>query len=259
MDTLIGAVIFIVMVIFGLARKAQESSQKSDPRRERKPVNRADLPDSTRRILYGESGATGVREAKRRMPQGARQVAPREGEPLAPGKMLLESLLGAPPGEEDEGDWVPAQEAAPRQQAPRRAQEVRQVPDATRRAAPPAATAGQATRQTPQQGTRQAPQQGTRQAPQQAPRQAPRRAPRRQSAAPELQAQRPHRSRPKATQRRQRPAAVQAALRRGAQPLSRHHAIFGGIREVRKAIVFAEILGPPKAFVEIEGRPQGQG
>lgn len=249
MEIGVGAVIFIVMVVFSLAKQYQESRKKSEQVREREPQGRANLPDATRRILHGE---TGVREAKPRTAPGPRQKTPRQAEPLAPGRQLLESLLGVSSERESEGDWVSVQEQepaplrelpqrggpqreGPQREGPGRVEGVRQTPDATRRPTPPAAP-------------RQAPQQ----APRQAPVQAPTPAPRRRSAAPE----RPQRTRPKAAPTKRRPAAVQAALRRAAQPAHRYRTIFGDIREVRKAIVFAEILGPPRAFADLQGGPQ---
>lgn len=233
---LVGTIIFLVVVISSIAQMIKEGKQGPSKRpRGQKPLTRDMLPEATRRKLYGDPGA-GPRVAtpKQAEPRQATpaaappqrsQAPPRREEPLAPGRQLLDALSGRAQSMEEEEGWTPVQ-PAPRREMPRPVQPP-PLPEAQRaeqprpvQSAPPRVSA----RQEQRPSRRERPSRRTAQVRQQRA-QHPQRAPRRkmQSAA--------------------RPAEAVSRRRRGPSSV-----LFGGLGDVRKAIVFAEILGPPKSM-----------
>jgi len=244
-------VFFVVFVIVAIARKIAEQKEISNRQKDaqnRKPV---DLPEATRRMLYGDDVPTArprgfggeddeegpVTVAPRREPQiptaqprqGQRRVAP---PPLAPRQSTQRVETASPTR-----PVVPQRRAdAPRLERPadtatafRPVEEQRRVAPPMRQQAPPMR------QQTPPM--RQAPQASRRAAP-------------------------PPVVRPQPTQRREAPPAQVQQLRRRVVPkpaapqpkpaLSKTRRagerFFADRGDLRRAILLREILGPPKAF-----------
>ena len=233
MENIFGLVVFLVFVISAIARMVQGSKQgAANPPRGQKPLTRDMLPEATRRKLYGDDGGdSGPRMATPKQVQPrtatpvAREAPQRREEPLAPGRQLLDALSGrAQSAEEDE--WTPAQ-PAPRHEIPRAVQPPPPPPLPQERVA---------------QQPRPVPQAPPRVAARQEQEQRPRRRERSSQRTAQVRQVQPQRQRaPRRT--RQAPAKRAVSHRRGPSSV-----LFGGLGDVRKAIVFAEILGPPKSM-----------
>lgn len=229
MGEIIGPLIFIVVAIFALAKKLQEQRAQADKQRpEEAPRARGDLPDTTRQMLYGEEK---VRQARPAEPRTAR---PRVDEPLTPGRVIMESLLGGPAPEEAEGGWVPVQEPAQRRELPGTGQEPsapqRRIVEVQR----PALREAQRTPVGPERR------------PPQLPRVA---APQQPAEEQQRRLEEVRRRRATASQARRRQAQPRKKPRRARpRPSPRSLFLWGDLRGVRKAIVLAEILGPPKSL-----------
>lgn len=229
---LIGTIIFIVVVISSIAAQMMKESKKGPVKRPQgqKPLTRDMLPEATRRKLYGDGG-TGpqVARPKQAQPKTAppvrRAAPPRREESLAPGRQLLDALSGRTQSPEEEEEWTPAQ-PAPR----------RELPHAVQPPPPPPLPQERVAQQPPQEPPRVAARH------EQAPRRRRERSSHRTAQVRQVkpQSQRvPRRSR-QAPAKRTEPAALH---RRGPSGI-----LFSGLDDVRKAIVFAEILGPPKSM-----------
>lgn len=222
MENIFGLVVFLVFVISAIARMVQESKKGPAKRpKGQEPLTRDMLPEATRRKLYGDGGDSGPRMAtpKQAQPRTATPVR-REGparreEPLAPGRQLLDALTGRAQSMEEEEEWTPAQ-PPPRRELPRA---VQPPPPPPLPQAPPRVVARQ--EQRPRRRERSS-----------------------QQTAQVRQAQPPRQRTPRRTRQSSAKRAVPTASRRRG-PSS---VLFGGLNDVRKAIVFAEILGPPKSM-----------
>ncbi len=217
MDGLFTVIVFLVIGALSIISKAQEKRKIEERKKRQKPD--APLPDATRRVLYGPENPQTAR------PKGAPPAIPEapkrtEAAPKPAVQEILESLLGV---ELDEGEWQPV-EPAPRRELPPKTQHAPQHeghiqrPDNVREASREQRehTGADYTRQAPPPVSRERSEKSRRQ--------------RGKAQPPRRQRQ----SRP-----RQEPAPAKSSA-----------AIFYGLDDVRKAIVFAEVLGPPKAFKE---------
>jgi hypothetical protein len=119
------------------ARKERAEREKARDLAKKQKQSHADLPEETRRQLFGE---TTPREAKRKGPSRPSSESP--GPPVAPGSDLFETLFGTPKQrerhEEDEG-WAPVEPPRRRelQQEPQERPVRRQAASTAREAAPP--------------------------------------------------------------------------------------------------------------------------
>jgi hypothetical protein len=217
-DNLIPIAIFIIIMVVGAVRKAQESKQVGDRQQQSKRTSVEDLPEETRRMLFGDPR---VPTAQRR---GAAPTVQRTSEAEAP-----EVLVADPRPRQ-------ATPAHPVRQAPQRAERPIREATSRRQVAPPMrkpqAQAQRSARPQVQQ-RRSAPRQpaATQRTAQQRPpaQRRPQQTPQRSSQSRQQQAERS----------RQRQAAPAAA------PTARAHPLFAGMGDVRRGILISEILGPP--------------
>lgn len=217
MDIGIGVIIFIVFIVISIAQKFKERADIARDQQQSPQSKPGEKSDEARQILYGEEAR--VREAA---PKGA---APARRQRAAPAKELMQALFGAEKVEpEEEAEWSPhAQRPAPppiRREVVARHVESRVQHEPVHEGAVTREEDMRLRRAQEAQQRQHEAQQRAREEKQE-PRARQKQAPRRKTAGVP-------RTPPTRRQRRER--------------------IFGGAHEVRKAIVFAEILGPPKAF-----------
>lgn len=237
-------VFFVVFVIVAIARKIAEQKEISNRQRDaqnRKPV---DLPEATRRMLYGDDVPTArprsfggeddeegpVTVAPRREPQiptaqprqGQRRVAP---PPLAPRQSTQRVETASPTR-----PVVPQRRAdAPRLERPADTATAFRPVEEQRRVAPPMRQQAPPMRQAPQASRRAAPPPVVRPQPTQ-----------RREAPPAQVQQLRRRVVPKPAAPQPKPA-LQKTRRAGER-------FFADRGDLRRAILLREILGPPKAF-----------
>ncbi len=232
MDIGIGAIIFIVFIVISIAQKIKERADRARANRQRPQSKPGEMSEEARRKIYGEE--VPVREAA---PKGA---PPRRKPVLPPAQELMEALFGADVAEEAEeaeveAEWAPIA-PAPRRELPQR---VPPTPPPMRRRVmvrhvesrvqhEPVHEA--ATTREESIRLRQLEEAHKRQ------REAQQRA--RGQKQEQQRAREEESGRRKA--RRVQPTEPTRRQKRGR--------LFSGAHEVRKAIVFAEILGPPKAL-----------
>lgn len=233
----IGAAIFIVIIFLSIAQKIKEQMEQTRAQKARGAARPEEMSDRARKMIYGEPG---VREAR---PKGS-GPGPRES---TPARELLETLMGVEIREAEEGEWQemvevheaePAQGVAPPPPLPQQAQQ--------RGAPTPHVSADPQRRQRRLDEERRRLEQ--RQEGLRAQRQQERQE--REGRKRERAAEQRRREQTLDKQRRQQQATRQRSARQPKQRVQRHagRQLFGDLREVRKAIVFAEILKEPKAF-----------
>lgn len=225
-------IIGVIASLIDKAKKASEEARRQELDRERR-MRKADLPEATRRQIYGD-GEAPVRRAK---PLVIEQIP-------APD---MEGRNDTGDGTNDEG--MPSPPVQPRPGRP-----VVMEP-------PPATTPWGELRRTLEQGARGIEQEVRRQLAEAQRRQMPpqteydREQQRRRQRTEAEQAQR----RQAAAARTARPAArppepqreptrPEPPVRRATHPRRRVHPLLGGMADVRRAIVLREVLGPPKAL-----------
>ena len=230
MDGLFGAVVFIVIIIASIAQKIQEQRAAKRPG---KALTRDDIPEEARRRLYGDGAAepkvATARSATATRPRGEEvvrkaQPARRRATPpppeTAPGKELFDALFGGGQPTQEAGKPRPTQARVPAATAAR--EESREA-----RVQPSRATQA-ATRTRQQRKATASPQSQQVQSGDEATRRAKRETQRSARAATQAPPQAPS----------------PVAMPRG--PLS----LFRSGDDVRRGIILAEILGPPKALQE---------
>lgn len=229
MEGLAPLIIFAVLAIAGVLRKVYEQRREAEEARDRatrRKIRREDLPEATRRLLYGEGTKTA--EPRGATPPPVPQGRPRQAVPAIP---VSREQAQPRPG--------------PQPQVRPTAQPARPVPrPAPQRPAQPVQRAQQP-RPLPQ--PHQRPQRRPRPQPQRPPQpQAPPPAEAEEPARPARQARRRPARRPGPARPRtaQRPRSARRVKR--ARPAT--HALFSGLDDVRRGIVAAEVLGPPKAL-----------
>ncbi len=245
----------VILAAGGIVSLLNKSRERKELMRKLEEEDREEQRTGKPRPAYEET----VRSAR---PRGA-QTRRTQVEMPQDIEDVIRQLMGEPPrpapaapaprsaieedheGENDEGDWQPApppvrRELSPEIQRPR--QPARQ-PQQRRQAAGPPQRPGlrpPEIRQQPQRPVRQAAEPATRQA---QPRQRPAihagEAERRETEAIRRQ---PHAEQP--------PAARQTRR----VPPTRRRRILGNLYDVRRAIVLAEIIGPPRAFQDLDPR-----
>ena len=246
----IGALIFLVIIIASMAQKFQEQrALRQEKERQKGKTSPKDLPEATRRMIYGSPGEPRtaeprVREAK---PRGSTQ--PHRERPEDPAREMLETLFGAGKAtEEEEGDWIPVS-TAPQRTAPKRSAE--RQPAAAQRPTGDVRKHIQAQREESEEKRTY--------------RQSEKQAHPRKHHLPHMLRREAHEARERATQeerrkqimeerarlKRERAKAQQAKQRpvRQVAPAPQQRAgMFNNLDDIRRAIVFAEILGPPRAY-----------
>jgi hypothetical protein len=258
MDAMFAIFFVILMIVSSLANKLKEKKEL-----ERRNKSRRGREDSTggtqaktRRVVHGNRPAsTGDEQVRTARPKEARP-ATRTQETVAPGKQLLETLLGEI--NQDADDWVPVEPKA-RRELPvppmQRSHEQHSHEDVRQQAQ--AAREQHEAKRIRRQSSQQRP-------PVQAQRSTPSaldagREQRRQEILEERE--RRKQARQDQQQKSKRAARQQQASRKGktkrtsARPAATRYAHWLHSKDtVRNAIVLSEILGPPKSFREDDQR-----
>ncbi len=234
MDIGIGAIIFIVFIVISIAQKIKERADMARARHQQPQSKPGEMSAEARRKNYGEEAA--VREAT---PRGV----PHRRKPVAPARELMEALFGAERVEvvEEEADaeadaeWTPLTPDA-RRELPQR---VPPPPPPIRRPVVARHIESRVQHEPVHKGAttreesirlRQAQEARQRQGEE-------------QQRARETSSDQPRGREEGPRRRRARQVQPTPPTRR-----QKRERMFSGAHEVRKAIVFAEILGPPKAF-----------
>jgi len=214
----IGAIIFAVVVILSIAQKLKE---QSDLKRAQRQQGSAPLS-----------------------PTAPRQAAAKKPSKQPPARELLEALLGVEiPESEEEAEWAA--------EVPAQRREIRRPQQAT---APPPIQRRSSAQQSPLKAQRRGQAVDERQELQI----------RRQRKEDQQRRNEAQQYREQEQRARQQRGTQQTARRSDAKRVAataptrrqKRERLFGGKHEVRKAIVFAEILGPPKAFENPQGNQQ---
>ena len=235
MDIRIGAIIFIVFIIISIAQKIKERAEIARAQRQRPQSKPGEMPAEARRNIYSEDAP--VRVAT---PKG---VPPRE-EPVAPARQLMEALFGVERVEVEEeaadAAWAPAA-PAPRPELPRR---VPPPPPPVRRQVVAQHVESRVQHEPVHEGaTTREESIGLQQA-----QKARQRQLEAQQRAPQQRAREASTGQPRGRQEGPRRRKARQVRRTPPPRRYKRERLFRGAHEVRKAIVFAEILGPPKAF-----------
>ena len=237
MDIGIGAIIFIVFIIISIAQKIKEQADIARAKRLSPQSKPGEMPEEVQRNIYAEEAP--VREAT---PKAATPTT----EPLPPAQVLMEALFGAErveiEQEEEEEEWMPAPPAS----RPELARRVPPPPPPMRRQVV-ARHVESRVRHDPVHRGATTREEGLRFRQEKEERQRQLEAQQRAREAQQRQLEAQQRAREAKTER-SRPRKARQVQR--TQPTRRRtrERMFRGAHEVRKAIVFAEILGPPKAF-----------
>lgn len=230
-DSLIPFVVFIVFIVVAIARKIAEQRDATKHQQEMGRQKPQDLPDATRRMLYGDSVPTAQPRTFDDEEVGRPVVVPQQRAPQVP---TAQPRQGQP------------QRPVPPPVAPRRAQPAT-VPPA-RPATPPMRVPAPQQRRTAQGPATIRPQESQRQQtpPMRQPQQVQRTV-RRDAPPPLVQATaQQQQSRKPAPKSRPTPVKPERqAARRATAEVGRY---FDDREDLRRAIVLREILGPPKAF-----------
>ena len=237
------AIIFLVYIVISVANALKKQAEASRAKRGAPQSKPGEISQKTRRMIYGEDQGA-VREAR------PREAKPRQ-RPPAQAQELIETLFGVQMAQSsqseteeavEEGEWEPVT-PTPR---PEMQQRPRQRPP--QRPAPPPVRRREVVAHSHQRSALH------------------RSASRTQSEYDRREAQKLEQARHAEAQahkreeqlKQQRKAQEQARKRKAAQVSKtvataatsrrRRGRLFEGAHEVRKAIVFAEILGPPKGL-----------
>jgi hypothetical protein len=256
MDFMFAIFFVILMVVSSLASKMKEKKElerRNKNRRGRQGKN-DDLPETTRRVASGNQPArTGSDQVRTARPKDARPVTRRQ-ESVAPGKQLLESLLGDIRQEVDE--WVPVE--------PKSRRELPQSPLEKRHETHSHENVREQAQAAREQHARQVSRSRSSQPP-------PVHAQRSTPSEPDVQREKrrqeilEERERRKQSRQQQHQKAQQAAKQKSAQSRqskrtsapaahNRYAQWLHSKNTVRNAVVLSEILGPPKSFREDDQR-----
>lgn len=230
-DNVVGPLILILLAVGAGIQKLIAQRQAGERRGRAGQIKAKDLPEKTRRQLYGTQKVPGARSPVRpeRVGDLARQERTAQEEMTIPRRQ-------------------PVKEPAPFQ--PRVAKPARPRPPVARPAPPPQARPAPPEPLPPQLEPPTQPEQAGRvremmeraRRQMERPRPPVRRRPAEAPPAPEVARRRPPR-RPSRVQAEPQPAPTRPGLRK--RPLQ---ALFAEMDSVRRGIIFHEILGPPKAF-----------
>lgn len=239
-EEIIGVVIFLVFVIFSIVRKIQEQMTASRRQDEQRNITLEELPEETRRMLFGETAPPTARPRGRddsmdeededvivARPRRVepRMAKPRPGSPRPP----AQTVPAAQPVQRQPARQTPFPPPRPQAQPPFRAPATQKPPPPPRQTP---ATEIPRMRPAPLEGQMQ------RQIPPHVPR-APQR--RRQPTVPPALVE-PQ----EGPQQPFRPSSSEP--QRGPSEPRRRRMWFAGTRDLRRAIVLTEILGPPKSL-----------
>lgn len=241
MEELIGFLIFLVLAAFSVLSKVREQRAEEERRAQRareKAQEQLELPEATRRTLYGEGGPP-VAQRRQEVPAAPPRF-PMPGMEPVPTRAPLERQVSSEQVRE-----IPTQPAG-RKIPPRRAAEAGAPPTAQR-----PSTLDDLWREMQREVQRR-----IQPAPAPAPQPvtaAPRQAQPQRQQPQRRQRQQPRRPRPEepAVQRRvqvEPTAPVAAPKRRAPAPRPRSTALFANLGDVRRAIMLREVLGPPRAL-----------
>ena len=218
----IGAII-IVFIVISIAQKIKERADIARAQQQRPQSKTAEMSAEAQRKVYGEEAP--VRQAT---PRGEQ---PTTG-PVPPAQVLMEALFGAErvevEEEETEDEWTPAA-PRPRTELPRR---VPPPPPPIRRQVVARHVESRVQHEPVHEGATTREESIRLQQAQET-----------QQRARETRTKEQLRARGEPRRRKARQVQPTPSTRR-----QKRERMFRGAHEVRKAIVFAEILGPPKAF-----------
>lgn len=230
------AIIFVVWIVISVAQSFKKQAEIKRAKLQDPQSKPGELPEKTRQMLDGD-GENPIREARPRSAQ-------RRQRPPAPAQELIESLFGvqtAPAETEEtaeEGEWAPVP-PAPRQEMPRRPQQRAVPPPVRRRETVPHSherpVLHRAQSRTPSEYEQREARKLKENRDQEA-----------QNRQREKQLKQPQKAQEQALKRKA--AQLKRATARPVTSRRRRGRLFQGIQDVRKAIVFAEILGPPKGL-----------
>ncbi|MCC6144379.1 MAG: hypothetical protein IT368_11290 [Candidatus Hydrogenedentes bacterium] len=233
MENLIGFIIFLIIAVISMIGKMQEArKEREEAQQNARRVRPEDLPEKTRRMLYGDDVEIPQAQPRQGVPPPVPTQAPVRPQPV---RDVMSEPWEAPRPVQDQRDVSPAQQPyIPRETPPPVPQRPVQMPRQT----DPAEQARRMMEDMWRQAQRQFQQQMETQQPrpQQQP-QATRQV--RRKRRPEAQ---PQEGPAPAPQPRPRPAPVAPA------PSRQHAFLFGDLKDVRRGILMAEILGPPKGL-----------
>lgn len=216
MENLLGLIIFLVIAGISVVGKMRETRKLEEERRERESMPPVELPEATRRMLYGDTGDIPT-------------ARPRQtGEAPPPRPVVVARPAPAEP--------------APRQ-APRRQETPPPVVRPMRQEQPQRPAAPRPPVSVP---ARKIPVQTVSAARQAAARRAEQESAPDEAAWARMRAEE-RRLRQMAEANRQKAATVAATRRQSAR-------VFGGAGTLRRGIILREVLGPPLALRETQGR-----
>lgn len=205
--------IFIISVIASVFQKLSEARKRKEEESGRKRVKVEDLPESTRRVLFGPQEDEDKTVAPKRTT--AEEV------PVPTMKDLFDVLTGHAKQraqDDEEGEWRPLVEPEQRREIPRQLQQPMQRRTTT---AQRTSTSRQVTRRSQPSARRVDPRRATTQ-------------PAERKPTPE---------------RARRPAAKAPTRQRRAEPSRKQGlSLFDNLDDVRRGIVMSEILGTPKGL-----------
>ena len=221
MENLLGFIIFLVIIVISIINKIRTESSSGEklPERRNRPVSMEDIPEATRRMLYGDGGDIPV-------------AKPRTAE--------TEHRRTAPPPHPVAARWVEVEQVPTRTPEP---VAFTQAPPAAPPRAPqpaPRQSAPPPMRQPMQQTVRRQPQQTM---PPPAPRPVRRPVRQVQQAPPRRVVEKPRKRAPQAQPVPTRPVSAGIGL----------IGLLSTKNELARGILVREILGPPKAFEDFGG------
>lgn len=223
MENVIGLVVFLLIAVFSAIsnsqkKKQDEEQQKKSQQRRTRPE---DLPEATRRMLYGDADVA------------PREAIPREAQPR--------------PAVPERQKPVPLSQES--NYAPRVARQAPAAPQHVPHGTDPAEMARQRMQQQMQQALQQAKQREAyqRQTAEQAARE---RARQQDEGSPSTTRKRRSMAKARGPERKKASAArlESTVAPVSARNRSLRHVVFGDMRDVRRAIILQEVLGPPKGF-----------
>ena len=225
MDNLIGFIIFLVIIVISIINKIRTESKDSQerPAQRDRPVSMEDIPEATRRMLYGDGSGIQVAKPRTATPEQARSGSATH--PVTARRVDVESTRSAPPP-------TPSRPPQPvRQMGPQASvrAEKREMPTMARHQT---STAQAARRQytSPQRFQ---------------PRSRPQPQPvRRHAVKPDRKAS-GKRPVPPTRRPQQQPKTVPIAASSGGSGIS---GLLASKNDLARGILLREILGPPKAF-----------
>ncbi len=231
MEDVLGFVIFLVIIVISIINKIRTEAKESQERpvQRKRPVSLDDIPEATRRMLYGDGSDIPVAKPRTAASEHHRPI-PVTPHPVTARRVELEleegqkPILTVPPPPPVYAPPHPVPQPAPQMMQPQRPAPIRQTP------------AQQVRRQTPaiQQPIRREYQQQRSQA-----------RPHPQPAARRQYSEEEEGPKKKYVPPKPQPQMLQAKVTSSGSGL---HALLASKNDLARGILIKEILGPPKAY-----------